>query len=109
MIGHLDAKPYFDGMSPSSGELNLKIKIENSDYIWLFGNINSAIIYLDPNVPPSSILAGGNITYTPTPNKKEWPTKTIKGKDALHITDLPFGTHVLSVKNAVLTHLITWP
>ena len=50
-----------------------------------------------------------NSTYVPA-SKVKWTNVTPMNKgEALHLSGLPGGDHVLTVSKGTLTHVITWP
>jgi len=103
--GHLDFKPFYSGKTDKEGDIHLRIKIGNADYVWLFGELKEAEIYVDVN---GAVKLTANSTYVPS-SKLKWTNLTPKGNDAVHLSGLPPGEHVLTVAKATLTHIITWP
>jgi hypothetical protein len=108
--GHLDFKPAWSGKNEADGELSFRIKVENADYVWIFGDLKNSVVYLDPNAAANlqKKTDGSGYIYTPTANRLIWTKKTVDHDD-IHLTDLPKGEHVVSIQKGVLTHVITWP
>eukprot|EP01032_Pedospumella_encystans_P008276 gene8276-9842_t len=119
--GYLDAKPQFSGKA-ANGEIHFKITIHHGKVFWLCGPNKEALIhadvYLDANVKleiPSG--AGGNSGIKYTPSSSRVLLTKVSGADCREYSEIPAGTHVISVSTSaatpdhtsVITHLILWP
>jgi len=115
--GYLDSKPLWQAKG-DKGDLHLKIEIHNKKTVWICGALSESLlkttIYLDANVPVNKLK-----NYDPMDSGKrvEWKKKKYIGNECKAITDLPVGTHVLSISTANakdtdhttgFSHLITW-
>ena len=113
--GYLDSKPLWSAEG-NQGELHLRITIRNTRTVWVCGAVKESLLktvmYLDPQVSPTQLKH-----YQPSENRIEWTKKKYMGNECKAITDLPVGTHVLSISTSNVTdahhvtgfsHLITW-
>ena len=115
--GYLDGKPLWQAKG-DQGELHMKITVHNTKTVWICGALSESLlkttIYLDANVPVEKLK-----NYDPMASGKrvEWKKKKYVGNECKAITDLPVGTHVVSISTANakdtdhttgFSHLITW-
>jgi hypothetical protein len=115
--GYLDAKPLYQAKGPV-GDINLKIRVGNADYIWICGaskeSLLHATVYLDPNYHSDF---DATQDYVPTANRVEWTKKKYVGSECKSIIGLPVGQHILSISPnpshpdhiTSLSHVIMWP
>ncbi len=111
--GYLDAKPIYTAKSADNGELHIKFSVKkDNDIIWLCGQIQQSLahakFFLDLHQDDAT-----KEKYIPTPDRKEWTKKKYVGAECKELSDIPKGTHVVSVinggdKGIEISHLITW-
>ena len=90
--------------------MSLQVNISEFREIWLYGKMKSATIYLDANITvPHNNDQGNSSYYIPSPNRVIWNSTALVGQNGLHVKELPAGTHVLGIRHATLTHVITFP
>jgi hypothetical protein len=111
--GYLDAKPTFTAKYTANGELHMKITIsKDNDIVWVCGQLSNAlahaVFYIDTNKPNAAKGA-----YEPSENRILWTKKRYVGMECKELSEIPTGTHVLSVSNQgdkpiQISHLIVW-